>query len=192
VGDLESYETRSGVERCIFWPSQAGAVLRAAAYNANYQITQGTDAVVIVAETINDARIIRLNAKHNPASAVTRPWMGDSIGWYEGDTLVVETINYHPEQYFYHASDQLKVTERFTPVAGERLHYQFKVEDPLVWEEPWGGEYEFSRSAGVFEYACHEGNYAIVNALRIGRMQDAGVISADNTQAPRGGGGGEE
>ncbi len=185
VGDLESYETRSGVERCIFWPSQAGAVLRAAAYNANYHIAQGTDAIVITAETIHDARIIRLNAKHSPASAVTRPWMGDSIGWYEGDTLVVETINYHPEQYFYHASDQLKVTERFTPAPGDRLHYAFKVEDPLVWNEPWGGEYEFSRSAGVYEYACHEGNYAMYNALRIGRMQDAGLISQDNEQAPR-------
>src|SRR6185295_5163237 len=145
VGDLESYETRSGAERCIFWPSQAGAVLRAAAYNTNYQITQGTEAVAIMAETIHDTRIVRLNAKHSPGSAVTRPWMGDSIGWYEGDSLVVETINFHPDQYFYYASDQLKVTERFTPVAGNRLRYQFKVEDPKVWDEPWGGEYEFSK-----------------------------------------------
>jgi len=179
VGDLESYETRSGAERCIFWPSQAGAVLRAAAYNTNYQITQGTDAVVIVAETIHDARIIRLNTEHNPASAVTRPWMGDSIGWYEGDTLVVETINYHPDQYFHYASDDLKVTERFTRVAEDRLLYQFNVEDPKVWAEPWGGEYEFSRSPGVYEYACHEGNYAMVNGLRIARMQDAGAIPKD-------------
>lgn len=180
VGDLESYETRSSVERCLFWPSQAGAVLRAAAYNANYQITQGSDAVAIMAETINDTRIIRLNAKHNPASAVTRPWMGDSIGWYDGDTLVVETINYHPEQYFFHASDQLMVTERFTRVADDRLRYQFYVEDPRVWAEPWGGEYEFSPSAGVFEYACHEGNHAMINGLTIGRMQDAGLIDKDS------------
>lgn len=181
VGNLDSYETRSGAERCLFWPSQAGAVLRAAAYNANYQISQGTDAVAITAETIHDTRIVRLNAKHNPASAVTRPWMGDAIGWYEGDTLVVETINFHPEQYFFNASDQLKVTERFTRVADDRLLYQFKVEDPLVWDQPWGGEYEFSRSAGVYEYACHEANYAMVNGLRIGRMQDAGLISADKS-----------
>jgi hypothetical protein len=184
VGDLDSYETRSGAERCIFWPSHAGAVMRAAAYNANYQITQGRDAVAIMVETIHDTRIVRLNAKHHPASAITRPWMGDSIGWYEGDTLVVETINFHPEQYFYYASEQLKVTERFTRVAEDRLLYQFKVEDPKVWDEPWGGEYEFSRSAGVYEYACHEGNYAMVNGLTIGRMQDAGLISADNAQAP--------
>ena len=180
VGDLESYETRSGAERCIFWPSQAGAVLRAAAYNTNYQITQGADAVAITAETIHDTRIVRLNARHNPASKSTRPWMGDSIAWYEGDSLVVETINYHPDQYFFYASDQLKVTERFTPVAGDRLLYQFKVEDPLVWDTPWGGEYEFSRSAGVYEYACHEGNYAIVNALTIARMQDQGLIAPDS------------
>ncbi len=185
VGDLESYETRSGAERCIFWPSHAGAVMRAAAYNANYQISQGADAVAINIETIHDTRIIRLNTEHDPASSVTRPWMGDSIGWYEGDTLVVETINFHPEQYFYYASDQLKVIERFTRVADDRLHYAFHVEDPLVWDEPWGGEYEFTTSDGVHEYACHEGNYAMYNALRIGRMQDAGVISADNSQAPR-------
>ena len=179
VGDLTSYETRSGAERCIFWPSHAGAVMRHAAYNANYRITQGRDAVAIQIETINDTRIIRLNAKHHPGTAVTRPWMGDSIGWYEGDTLVVETINYHPEQYFYYASEQLKVTERFTRVGEHRLLYQFKVEDPKVWDEPWSGEYEFNRSAGVFENACHEGNYAMINALKIARMQDAGLIAKD-------------
>jgi len=185
VGDLTSYETRSATERCLFWPSQAGAVLHQGAYNANYQIVQAPNHVMILAETIHDARIIRLNSKHDPGSAVTRPWMGDSIGWYEGDTLVVETINYSPKQYFHQASDQLKVTERFTRVAPDRLRYAFKVEDPLVWAEPWGGEYEFHPSAGVYEYACHEGNYAMENALRIGRMQDKGLINPDNTQAPR-------
>jgi hypothetical protein len=179
VGDLDSYETRSGAERCIFWPSHAGAVMRHAAYNANYQITQGKDAVAIMVETIHDTRIVRLNSTHHPGSAVTRPWMGDSIGWYEGDTLVVETINFHPEQYFFYASEQLKITERFTRVADDRLLYQFKVEDPKVWDEPWGGEYEFNRSAGVYEYACHEANYAIPNALTIARMQEAGLIKAD-------------
>ncbi len=144
VGDLTSYETRSGTERCIFWPSHAGAVMRHAAYNANYRITQGKDAVAIMVETINDTRIVRLNSKHHPGSAVTRPWMGDSIGWYEGDTLVVETINYHPEQYFYYASEQLKVTERFTRVGEHHLLYQFKVEDPKVWDEPGAREYTSS------------------------------------------------
>lgn len=180
VGDLTSYETRSAVERCLFWPSQAGAVLHQGAYNANYQIVQAPDHVMLLAETIHDVRIIRLNSEHDPASAITRPWMGDSIGWYEGDTLVVETINYSPKQYFHHASDELKVTERFTRVAPDRLHYAFKVEDPLVWAEPWGGEYEFTPSAGLYEYACHEGNYAMENALKIGRMQDKGLIDSDD------------
>jgi len=184
VGDLTSYETRSSAERCIFWPSQAGAVMRFAAYNANYQIVQSPDHVMILAETIHDARIVRLNSEHLPGSEVTRPWMGDSIGWYEGDTLVVETINYNPKQYFHHASDQLKVTERFTRVAPDRLHYAFHVEDPLVWEEPWGGEYEFSPSAGLYEYACHEGNYALKHALEIARKQDKGLIPADDEPEP--------
>jgi len=185
VGDLESYETRSSVERCIFWPSQAGAVLHQGAYNANYQIVQSPKHVMILAETIHDARIIRLNSKHDPGSAITRPWMGDSIGWFEGDTLVVETINYSPKQYFHQASDELKVTERFTRVGPNRLHYAFRVEDPLVWDEPWGGEYEFSPSEGVFEYACHEGNYALPNSLNIARMQDKGLIPPDKPQPPR-------
>lgn len=185
VGNLESYETRSPVERCLFWASQAGAVLHQGAYNANYQIVQSPDHVMILAETIHDVRIVRLNSEHDPASAITRPWMGDSIGWYEENTLVVETINYSPKQYFHHASDELKVTERFTRVAPDRLHYAFQVEDPLVWAEPWGGEYEFTPSPGLYEYACHEGNYALENALKIGRMQDKGLISGDNSQAPR-------
>jgi hypothetical protein len=81
VGDLDSYEVRSGAERCIFWPSQAGAVLRAAAYNTNYQITQGTEAVAIMAETINDTRIVRLNSTHHPSSASHAPgWAIPSAG----------------------------------------------------------------------------------------------------------------
>jgi hypothetical protein len=77
----------------------------------------------------------------------------------------------------------LKITERFTRVADNRLLYQFKVEDPKVWDEAWGGEYEFNRSAGVYEYACHEGNYAIPNALTIARMQEAGKIKPDKPGA---------
>ena len=87
---------------------------------------------------------------------------------------MVETINYSPNEDFRGAGPNLKVTERFTRVGPQRLLYQFKVEDPTVWAQPWGGEYEFGPSKGpVFEYACHEGNYALADILAGARAADA-------------------
>jgi hypothetical protein len=106
-------------------------------YNNMYQIVQTRDAILIDVEMVHDARIIRLDRKtHLPPSV--RPWMGDSIGWWEGDTLVVETTNFHPEQNFRGSSGNLKVTERFTPVGPNRLHYAFWVEDPTVFSPAVG------------------------------------------------------
>ena len=114
---------------------------------------------------IHDIRIIRIGAKHNPAYAEIRPWLGDAVGWYEGNSLVVETVNYHPFQELYGASDKVKVIERFTRVADNRLLYQFSIEDPVTWEKPWGGEYEFWSSEGIYEFACHEGNHGMYGIL---------------------------
>jgi hypothetical protein len=112
-----------------------------------------------------------MGASHLPAAI--RPWMGDSVGRWDGDTLVIETTNFHPEQVFRGASEHLKVTERLTPVGPDRLHYAFWVEDPTVFSEPWGGEYEFTRSKGpVYEYACHEGNYGLVGILQGAREEE--------------------
>ncbi len=171
-GTNDGPESRGLPERCIFMPTTAGAVMRPVLYNNNYQIVQGVDSVMIWAEMVHDIRIVRIGAKHNPASKVTRPWQGDSIGWYDGDSLVVETVNYHPQQVFYGASDDLKVTERFTRVADNRLHYEFVVDDPVTWAGPWGGEYEFWASEGIFEFACHEGNYGLTNILAGARRED--------------------
>src|SRR5690606_30445037 len=172
AGRNDNPEARGLPERCLFMPTTAGAVMRPVLYNNNYQIVQGKDSVAIWIEMIHDIRTVRIGAKHNPGSEQIRPWLGDSIGWYEGDTLVVETINYHPQQEFYGASDHLKVTERFTRVADNRLLYQFTIEDPLVWDRPWGGEYEFWASEGIYEYACHEGNVGMHGILAGGREQD--------------------
>jgi len=99
--------------------------------------------------------------------------MGDSIGWWEGDTLVIETTNFNPEETLRGSSDHLKVTERLTRVGKDRLHYAFWVEDPTVFTQPWGGEYEFARSPGrIYEYACHEGNYGLVGILSGARAED--------------------
>ncbi len=173
-------ETRALGERCLLsFGNSSGPVMLPGLYNNTYQFVQTKDQVVIDVEMVHDARIVRLNAtQHLPASV--RLWMGDSIGHWEGDTLVVETINFHPEQVFRGASEHLKVTERFTRVAKDRLHYAFWVDDPSVFAQPWGGEYEFSRITGqIYEYACHEGNYGLVGILQGAREEDrTGVKTA--------------
>ena len=141
-------------------------------YNNNYVIQQAPGAVLIVTEMVHDARVIRLGSRaHAPASI--RPWFGDSVGWYEGDALVVETTNFPKAQAYFGSWETLKVTERFTRTAKGRLRYQFTVEDPQVWAQPWGGEYEFAALGGlVYEYACHEGNYAMPGILGGSRAAD--------------------
>jgi hypothetical protein len=196
VAASDNPESRALGERCLLsFGNSSGPVMIPGLYNNMYQIVQTRDAVLIDVEMVHDARVIRLNARqHLPASI--RPWMGDSIGWWEGDTLVVETTNYHPEQSFRGASEHLKVTERFTPVGPGRLHYGFWVEDPTVFARPWGGEYEFSRSKDqVYEYACHEGNYGLVGILQGARQEErTGVKTAPTNvdQHAAQGEGGEE
>ena len=166
AGRNDNPEARGLPERCLFMPTTAGAVMRPVLYNNNYQIVQGKDSVAIWIEMIHDIRTVRIGAKHNPGSEQIRPWLGDSIGWYEGDTLVVETTNFPRSQGFQGSWENLKVTERFRRVAEDRVLYQFTVEDPTVRDKPWGGEYEFGALGGaVYEYACHEGNYSMLNML---------------------------
>ena len=100
--------------------------------------------------------------------------MGDSIGWWDGDTLVVETTNFLPNQAWIGSWKDLKVVERFTRVGKNSVRYAFTAEDPGLWDKPWGGEYEFSPLKGVvYEYACHEGNYALPGILAGARAQEA-------------------
>jgi hypothetical protein len=161
-------ETRGLAERCILM--SARPVASPGLYNNNYHIVQSKDSVAMVVEMVNDLRLVRIGARRRTDGV--RPYMGDSIGWYEGDTLVVETTNYHPAQNFYGASGDLKVTERLTRVSPTRLHYAFKVEDPKTWVSPWVGEYEFVASPGIYEYACHEGNYGLENILAGARDEE--------------------
>jgi hypothetical protein len=170
AGRNDGPESRGLAERCVFMQTTAGPVLRPVLYNNNYRLIQGKDSVAIMVEMIHDVRIVRIGGKHRNDGV--RSWMGDSVGRYEGNTLVVETINYHPEQQFYGASEKLKVTERFTRVANDRLLYQFTVEDPVVWDAPWGGEYEMWASPGIYEYACHEGNHGLYGILAGARNEE--------------------
>jgi len=165
-------ETKALGERCIVsFGRSSGPPMLPLLYNNNYQIVQTKDHVAIVVEMVHDVRNVRLNSQHLPSNV--RPWMGDSIGRYEGDTLVVETTNFPPLHNFQGAWENLKVTERFTRTRPNAIKYEFRIEDPTVWDAPWGGEYEFSPSDGqIYEYACHEGNYGLQNILAGARQED--------------------
>jgi hypothetical protein len=165
-------------------------------YNSNYQIVQTPRSVAIVVEMIHDARTIPLfpdkasaQAAHGPA--VLKRWLGDSVGWWEGDTLVVETINVNPEQgragpLFLSAKG--RVTERFTRVSDGQVFYAFQVEDPVYYSQPWRAEMSLNaRKDLIYEYACHEGNYAMSGILSGARAQEAGGATAKGKAGATGG-----
>jgi hypothetical protein len=176
-GRNDNPEGRSYSERCI---AMGSVVPRSGLYNNNYLIQQSRDSVAIVTEMIHELRVVRIGEKHRTDGQ--RPWGGDSIGWYDGNTLVVETVGYHPQQNYYGASDQLKITERFTRVSPTRLHYAFSVEDPKTWAKPWAGEFEFSSSPGIYEFACHEGNYGLENILAGARAEEREASAGGSRQ----------
>ncbi|MCC7179846.1 MAG: hypothetical protein IT177_15815 [Acidobacteria bacterium] len=172
-GQYDNPENRPLAERCLMsFGSNAGPpMLPNYFYNNNYTIVQTKDHVMILTEMVHDARIIRMGGERLPKHV--RPWMGDSIGRWEGDTLVIETTNFHPQQIFRGASDTLKVTERLTRVGADTINYQFTIEDPDTFTRPWSGELPFKALNDlVFEYACHEGNYALSNVLSGERAQE--------------------
>jgi hypothetical protein len=131
-------------------------------YNNMKRIVQSEDTVIILVEMVHDARIVRMNQEHNPPEI--RSWLGDSVGHWEGDTLVVDTTNFTDSPSLGGASRDLHVVERFSRVDADTLLYNFTVEDPSVWTAPWTGE-----------YACHEANYSFGGILRGARIleQDA-------------------
>ena len=177
--NMDGPEARPMAERCIVgFGSTGGPPMINVLYNNHYQIVQSRDTVVILVEMNHDARIIRLNAKHPPDRV--RPWLGDSVGHWEGDTLVVETTNFNPgeslrtnfEQSFY-ISPNAKVIERFTRIAARTLQYEFTVDDPETYTQPWRGDMVMQVADGnIYEYACHEGNYALPGILAGAREEE--------------------
>ena len=175
-GSFDNPENRPLGERCIMsFGSNAGPpMLPNYFYNNNYTIVQTPDYVMIMTEMVHDVRIIRLGEPKRLPKHI-RPWMGDSWGRWEGDTLVVETTNLHPNQSLQGIppSEDIRVIERFTRASEDRIHYEFTVDDPLMFERSWSGEVPFNRLDGlVYEYACHEGNYALENVLRGARAEE--------------------
>jgi hypothetical protein len=173
---LESYdgpETRPLAERCLSTGARVGPPMINGLYNNNYEIFQTADHVVLRSEMVSHARIVRLRGGHVPAQLAQL--FGDSIGHWEGDTLVVETTRFGPLQAeaTVNLSPQGKVTERFTRVSARELLYEFTVADPFFYTQPWRGELTFNASKDpVFEYACHEGNYALTGILAGARQAE--------------------
>ena len=166
-GEYDNPENRPLAERCIMsFGSNAGPpMLPNYFYNNNYTIVQTKDNVMIMTEMVHDARMIHMKAMA-PLSKNIRPWMGDSHGRWVGDTLVIETTNFHPEQLFRGASDNLRVIERFHRVDANTLLYRFTIDDPVTFTQQWSGELPFLKmNQLIYEYACHEGNYALSNIL---------------------------
>jgi hypothetical protein len=162
-GPADGPESRSLAERCVVW-GNAGPPMVSSFYNNNYQFVQGPGFVAILVEMIHDVRIIPTDGRpHLPPS--TRAWMGDPVGHWEGDTLVVETTNFRPETGYQGSSENMKLTERFRRVSDDVLMYEFTVDDP-AFTRPWTAQIPMSPGEGsIFEYACNEGNESMVGML---------------------------
>ena len=179
-------EARAPNERCLLGlAGVSGPPMLNARYNANYQIVQAPGAVALVIEMNHDVRIIRIGERKRPAAGV-RAWMGDSVGWWEGDTLVAETTGFHPQESLRGRGGSLlwmsadaKVTERFTRVSPTQILYEFTVEDAATFTRPWRGQMMLNATRGpIYEFACHEGNYSLTGIL-------AGARAAEREQAAR-------
>jgi len=162
----DSAQNRPLAERCITWGFE-GPPMMPVGYNSTLEIVQGQGYVAIVQEMIHDTRVIPTDGRPHGPSEIKR-WMGDSVGHWEGDTLVVETVNFEPRVVIQQqqVSDAAKVTERFTRIDADTVTYQFTVDDPKTWVKPFSGEYNMVHIDGnLYEYACHEGNYGMANNL---------------------------
>ena len=159
-------------DRCLTFLT-AGPPMLPYSYNSNYQIVQTADAIVIHAEMIHETRIIHLDGRPHLPPAI-RLWTGDSIGRWEGNTLVVDTTNFNDGGGYYGDAGgnfgwdrNLHLVERFSFFDPETLLYQFEIDNPTAFTRPWKGELTMTRSTGaIYEFACHEGNYSLTNILR--------------------------
>ena len=175
---LENPEDLSYQDRCVIF-STSGPPMLPYSYNSNYQIVQTEDAVLVHAEMIHDARVIHLDGRPHPPEHV-RFRSGWSVGRWEADTLVVDTRNFMDNGGFYGSAgghfgwtENLRVVERFSLYDASTLLYRFEIHDPTAFTRPWGGELTLARSdQQIYEYACHEGNYAMEGILRGARATE--------------------
>jgi len=167
-------------DRCLVFVTAVPPMIPYA-YNSNYQIIQTQDQLMVHVEMIHDTRIIPLDGRPHLPSNV-RLWLGDSVGHWEGSTLVVDTANFNDGGGFYGDAGgmygwdrNLHVVERFSLLDANTILYRFEVDDPSAFTRPWKGELTMQRTSGpIYEYACHEGNYALPNMLRGFRVTPKG------------------
>ena len=186
---LENPENRPNDERCLLGTLGSGGPPLLPVGDINpLQIVQTRDHVVIVTEVNHDARIIRLADRQHPPAAI-RPWLGDSVGWWEGDTLVVETTNFNPghgpNPYFAFSvflSPAARVTERFTRTSTSEIFYRFTVDDPAIYSRPWTAEVPLNAfPERTYEWACHEGNYGMAGVLAGARTMERHAAPATDS-----------
>jgi hypothetical protein len=176
-GPWDAAQNQSLSVRCILM-DRAGPPMLPGAYNNFYQIIQAPGYVMILVEMIHEPRIIPLDGRAHLPEHV-RQLTGNAVGRWEGDTLVVESTNFSATPLFQGTSEKLRLTERFTRVADDRILYRFTVDDPGMWERPWSAELPMMQTTGpIFEHACHEGNRSLENALAGARADERRAAEA--------------
>ena len=170
--------------RCIMM-NRVGPPVMTGNYNNNYHIVQNRDYVMFLAEMLHDARVIPLDGRPRLPQNV-RQWTGSYRGHWEGDTLVVETANLNGKYSFFGSSENMRVTERFTRLDEDAMRYEFTVDDPSTWTQPWSGEMPMKKITGpLFEHACHEGNYGLYNILAGARAEERRAAEEASNQGSR-------
>jgi len=174
-GPYDDPELRPVAERCLLsFGSGGGPPMLPILYNNLKQIVQTKDTVMLLNEMVHDARVIRINGQHEPSDI--RRWLGDSIGRWDGDTLVVDTTNFNDYPALAGATRTLHVIEKFKRLDDKSLLYSFTVDDPTVWTKPWSGEILWpATNDRIYEYACHEGNYSFTGIMRGARELEAQI-----------------
>lgn len=177
LAESDGPEGRTLSDRCLVSFASTAPFL-SSLYNNHVQIVQSPTHVVLVAEMVHNARVVRIDQDFRDLPF--EQWLGDSIGYYEGDTLVVQTRNFNPWQVNKERlmSENLTLTERFTRVADDKLHYGFTIDDPELYTQPWSGELPMYTGEDLYEYACHEGNYAMPAILAGARRHEMDAAAA--------------
>jgi hypothetical protein len=167
-GPADSWADFPAWARCI----TRGVIKIGSFYSSSHQIVQAPGYVVIMQELIHEARIVPLDGRPRLSPAIQQ-WMGDSRGRWEGDTLVVETTHFTDKNVFRGSGDTMRLVERFTRVGPDAIDYRFTVDDPRTFTRPWTVSMPMTEGGPIFEYACHEGNYAMRNMLAGARQEES-------------------
>jgi hypothetical protein len=170
-GEADSWEDRSLYDRCISLSVPGSMTPKI--YGNSYEIVQSPGYVAIRYEMVHETRVIPLDRRPHVATGI-RAYMGDARGWFDGNTLVVETINFHPAVNNRGASEKLRLVERFTPVGPQAMEWSVTYDDANTWTKPWTFAMRLTRddTQAIFEYACHEGNYGLRNILSAARAEE--------------------